>query len=118
MLFISKIVRDKVIIIWVVMTTSFVTSDKFEFFRFSATTLNFWWNQKYCLSHKTNRGTLVLSPLSSKDSFYYRTFYDFLSAFNNNNTGLLYRSFLLLAQNALHSITPARIASLGNLTYC
>ena len=26
--------------------------------------------------------------------------------------------FLLLAQSALHSITPARIASLGNLTYC
>ena len=25
---------------------------------------------------------------------------------------------LLLAQSALHSITPARIASLGNLTYC
>ena len=37
---------------------------------------------------------------------------------NNNNTGLLYRAFLLLAQSALHSITPARIASLGNLTYC
>ena len=26
--------------------------------------------------------------------------------------------FLLLAQSALHSITPARVASLGNLTYC
>ena len=26
--------------------------------------------------------------------------------------------FLLLAQSALYSITPARIASLGNLTYC
>ena len=38
---------------------------------------------------------------------------------NNNNTGLLYNAFfLLLAQSALHSITPARIASLGNLTYC
>ena len=26
--------------------------------------------------------------------------------------------FLLLAHSTLHSITPARIASLGNLTYC
>ena len=36
----------------------------------------------------------------------------------NNNTGLLYRAFSIINnQSALHSITPARIAILGNLTY-
>ena len=41
---------------------------------------------------------------------------------NNNNIIIILGSyivlFLLLAQSALHSITPARIANLGNLTYC
>ena len=43
-----------------------------------------------------------------------------MDTYNNNNTGLLYRTFLLLDNNqsALHSMTPAKIASIGNLTYC
>ena len=37
---------------------------------------------------------------------------------NNNNNTYIALFLLLLAQSALHSVTPGRIASLGNLTYC